>query len=187
MSEFIYIFRTFGKNNTALKFGYSKDEWSRLRTHEGSNPFLEIVYKAKLKNAFKIEQQFHSQHKAAKGLEFYPEELLTTMLDYLNQYDHIDCTDSTKPKSKLANLKITVDECKKDKTLLSKAYIKYPFLQEVIIKLGYEGIEKCGYQSTNIKRKLIQMSVVDKTDKVINSLKTRIPLNTFISASDLKQ
>lgn len=58
------------------------------------------------------------------------------------------------------------------------AFLKYPFLEEAITKLGFEEIAKCNYIITNVKAKLIK--TLDSTEdvKVIMALKNRL---SFIS------
>ena len=58
--EYIYIFRSYIKDGTLLKFGYTADIWSRLATYKSANPGIEIVYIAQLADAYKLEQAFQN-------------------------------------------------------------------------------------------------------------------------------
>jgi hypothetical protein len=68
------------------------------------------------------------------------------------------------------------------------AFKKYPFLQEAITKIGFEGIEDCNYIITNIKAKLINKLDKSEENKIILALKNRLQFNNgdFIKTSDLK-
>lgn len=106
--------------------------------------------------------------------------------ELIEETSEIDHVVKINPKP---NLKETVLEMQKgDSDVILAAYKKYPFLAEAVRTLGYEGIEKCNYQSTNIKRKLIQGSAIGQKSKVIQLLKTQSLLNegSFVSASTLK-
>jgi hypothetical protein len=71
------------------------------------------------------------------------------------------------------NFKETILEVQKgDSDVYLAACKKYTFLKEAIEKLGFSGIESCGYQTTNIKRKLVQMSNISEKSKILNMLKT---------------
>lgn len=71
---------------------------------------------------------------------------------------------------------------------LEAAYLKYPFLQEAITTIGFEGISDLKYVITSIKRKLISNGTVNAETKVYKILKTYgdITSGSFVAASTLK-
>lgn len=81
--EYIYILRSFTRENTLLKFGFTADIWDNLSQYKLSNSGIEIVYIAQLENAFELEQTFHKQHPAVSGNEWYDEDKLETMMSYI--------------------------------------------------------------------------------------------------------
>ena len=59
---------------------------------------------------------------------------------------------------------------------------KYPYLEEAIEKIGYDEIEKCNYNITNIKRKTINKLDISTTSKVAKHLKVKgLVVGDFIS------
>ena len=96
--EYLYILRSYSKDSSILKFGFTTDIWSRLAQYKSANPFIEIVYIAQLENAFELEQSFHKEHPATFGNEWYEETLLPTMMEFLNSINHIDYTEENKPE-----------------------------------------------------------------------------------------
>ena len=106
------------------------------------------------------------------------------LIEETSTLDHV-VTINPKP-----NLKETVLEMQKgDEDVIIAAYKKYPFLKDAIENLGYEGIEQCNYQSTNIKRKLIQSLSIGQKNKIIQLLKTHSSLQegAFVSTNNLKK
>ena len=81
--EYIYILRSFTREKTLLKFGYTADIWNSLSQYKSSNLGIEIVYIAQLENALEIEQAFHKQNQSAHGNEWYDEDKLETMMGYI--------------------------------------------------------------------------------------------------------
>ena len=150
--EYIYIFRSYIKDGTLLKFGYTADIWSRLATYKSANPGIEIVYIAQLADAYKLEQTFHKENPAIAGNEWYDETLLPIMIDYLNSVPHIDYTDEDKPIPK-STFKEIVERCRQDDIeYLNWACSKYDFLEKAVQYLGYDRIEKLQYNSNLIKK-----------------------------------
>lgn len=95
--EYLYILRSYSKDSSILKFGYTTDIWMRLAQYKSANPFIEIVYIAQLENAFKLEQDFHKNNVSTFGNEWYDEALFPTMMNYLNSINHINYTEENKP------------------------------------------------------------------------------------------
>ena len=81
--EYIYILRSFTREKTLLKFGYTADIWNSLSQYKSSNLGIEIVYIAQLENALEIEQAFHKQNQSAHGNEWYDEDKLETMMNHI--------------------------------------------------------------------------------------------------------
>ena len=65
--EYLYILRSYSKDSSILKFGFTTDIWSRLSQYKSANPFIEIVYIAQLENAFELEQNFHKNNTSTFG------------------------------------------------------------------------------------------------------------------------
>lgn len=85
--------------------------------------------------------------------------------------------------------KETVIECQKgDEDFILAAYKQFPFLQEAITKIGYEGIQECKYSTTNIKNKIIRLSSGSERQKIAQSLKnsSHIYEGGFIETNTLK-
>ena len=75
-------------------------------------------------------------------------------------------------------------------SILSAAFTRYPFLQEAIEKLGFNGIEETGYVITNIKRKLVNADLSTSLNvKIMKRLKleSAIRKGEFVASSKLKE
>ncbi len=94
--EYIYILRSYGKSASHIKVGYTSEIWDRMRAYKSCNPHIEVVYIAKIDNAFEIEQKFHSEHKSTFGNEWYEEDYLEIIMNYLNEKEHEDVTNINK-------------------------------------------------------------------------------------------
>lgn len=73
--------------------------------------------------------------------------------------------------------------------ILEAATMKYPFLNDAINILGFDGIRECGYIITNVKAKLISNSDKGVENKIYSMLKNKRALSTgdFIESSKLKE
>ena len=91
--EYIYILRSFTREKTLLKFGYTADIWNSLSQYKSSNLGIEIVYIAQLENALEIEQAFHKQNQSAHGNEWYDEDKLETMMNHIKNVFNEDKSD----------------------------------------------------------------------------------------------
>jgi hypothetical protein len=69
------------------------------------------------------------------------------------------------------------------------ACIKYPFLNDAINLLGFEGIKNCNYVVTNIKARLIGNSDSGLENKVFKLLKNKLNLTSgdFIASAKVKE
>lgn len=178
--EYIYIFRSYTKDISLLKFGYTSDIWLRLSQYRTANPGIEIVYIAQLSNAFELEQIFHKQHSSVHGNEWYSEDKLVAMMDYLNSITHTKYNYEPKVTIKLT-LKDVVEEYQKgDSDYVAWAIEKYDFLEDAIQYLGYDKIKEYDYSQTRIKRALLAFS--DRSKEVtIKSLLEEYGLTTGVS------
>ncbi len=86
-------------------------------------------------------------------------------------------------------LKETIELLKDNPKLEQWAFGKYEFLEDAIKLLGYEAIEKCGYNGTNIKRKLNQLAQIPEKEKIYKEVNSQAKLQEglFISAADAKK
>ena len=178
--EYIYIFRSYTKDISLLKFGYTSDIWLRLSQYRTANPGIEIVYIAQLPNAFELEQIFHKQHSSVHGNEWYSEDKLVAMMDYLNSITHTEYNYEPKVTIKLT-LKDVVEEYQKgDSDYIAWAKEKYDFLEDAVQYLGYDKIAEYEYSQTRIKRALLAFS--DRGREVtIKSLLEEYGLTTGVS------
>ena len=184
--EYIYIFRSYIKDGTLLKFGYTADIWSRLAGYKSANPGIEIVYIAQLADAYKLEQAFHKENPAIAGNEWYDETLLPIMIDYLNSVPHIDYTNEDKPIPK-STFKEIVERCRQnDIEYLNWACSKYDFLEKAVQCLGYDRIEKLQYNSNLIKKALVQFSDTDGVKEMLD-VDWNVQKGMFISNDILKE
>lgn len=74
--------------------------------------------------------------------------------------------------------------------ILSAAFARYPFLQEAIERLGFDGIEEAGYVITNIKRKLVNADLRTSLNvKIMKRLKleSAIRKGEFVASNKLKE
>ncbi len=190
--EYLYIFRSYTKEGTLLKFGYTSDIWARLSQYKSANPGIEIVYIAQLENALELEQAFHKENPSAWGNEWYAEDNLETIMDYLNNIPHIDYTDETRPGNKTDKItfKDVVIECKKGNAeYLALAFDRYDYLEEAIAKIGYKGIEDSKYSVSGVKRKIIRLSTNDDKERIYQYIldNSLIYENNFYEANILKK
>jgi len=187
--EYIYLIRIYGKDKSLVKLGYTTHIKSRLSQYLYANPLYEIIQTYKVKNAFQFEQDFHSKYPATFGKEWYEESLLPTMIEEIESQIHEVYDLTPAPKINL-NLKTTVEECKKgDTEYLAWAYSRYDFLEEAILKLGYEGIEKCNYGATSIRRKINNLSTTDDRDMIYQYIinNNLISENSFYNFQTIKK
>ena len=185
--EYIYLIRTYGKDKSLVKLGYSSDVKSRLSQYLYANPLYEVLQVYTVENAFQFEQDFHSKYPASFGNEWYEESLLSIMIKEIESQIH-EIYDLT-PAPKIT-FKDVVIECKKgNREYIASAFEKYDFLEEAIQCLGYESINQCGYNITNVKRKLMQYSPVIQRIEIATLLKTHdtIQEGAFVSSNNLKK
>lgn len=72
--------------------------------------------------------------------------------------------------------------------LFKEYLVKYPFLEDAIVKLGFEGIEKANYIITNVKKALISRLNVSDEAKVVKRLKltNKFSNGVFIPSKEAK-
>lgn len=189
--EFIYIFRSYSKDSSLLKFGFTTDIWARFAGYKSSNPSIEVVYIAQLENAYEVEQTFHKKYPAVSGNEWYEEYLLETMMDYLKSISHTEYIFGSKPdkvrlykkSNKFENIVIGLQNNTVD---IDIAYTKYPFLEDAINLLGFEQIQQMNYNQTNIKIKLLKQLYIPNNENIKKLLKSHINIGEFISTPAIK-
>lgn len=76
----LYIIRTFGRDTSLLKFGYSSNIEGRLEQYIGHNPLIEVVGTYYREDAKEFENLFHSHNKAEERREYYSEDMLETIV-----------------------------------------------------------------------------------------------------------
>ena len=189
--KFIYIFRSYSKDSSLLKFGFTSDIWARFAQYKSSNPSIEIVYIAELENALELEQAFHKKHLAVSGNEWYEEYLLSVMMDYLNSVPHAEYIFGSKPDKispckKSNKFEIMVIALQNKTVDADIAYTKYPFLEDAINLLGFEQIQQMNYNQTNIKIKLLKQLYIPNNENIKKLLKSHINIGEFISTPAIK-
>lgn len=80
----LYIIRAYGKNTTLIKFGYSSNILGRLAQYYSANPLCELVATYYREDAESFELGVHKLIKSDIGREWYDENKLDTILDYIN-------------------------------------------------------------------------------------------------------
>lgn len=187
--QYIYLLRTYGKDKTLVKLGYSSNVYSRLSQYISDNPLIEVIQFYIGENAYEFEQDFHSKHPAVSGNEWYEESLLDTMVKEIesNGFTKVGLV---KESIKQDNFQDTIIKLESNQIELTQDLIdKYPFLEEAINSISLKGIKKLNYSITNTKRQLIQLSVIKNRKLLIDHFKENqtFNLNKFYSASEIKQ
>lgn len=143
--KFLYLLKSYTKDNPILKLGYTSNIESRLNQYRSNNPGIEIIYVAQLNNAYKVEQLFHKNNVSIYGNEWYDISMLDTILNHIKSYPHVIY-------NKDNNFKYIVESCKlSDEIYRNWAYNKFPFLKESINNLGYNKIKYLNYDIAKIK------------------------------------
>ena len=186
--EYIYILRSFTRENTLLKFGFTADIWARLGQYKTSKPGIEIVYIAQLEDAFALEQAFHRENSSFCGNEWYTEDILPIMMSYLSTLSHIDYTCETKPVNKITFQEV-VEKCQEgDEDYIAWAYNKYDFLQDALQHIGYEKIKALEYHVGNVKKLTSKYNHKPYNEEIKSCVDTYkdIAIGLFISSKRLK-
>ena len=76
----IYIIRSYSKDGSIIKLGYSSNIKRRLRQYCYHNPFVETVGEYFREDAIAFERYIHNKYKAAILNEWYDESLLPTLI-----------------------------------------------------------------------------------------------------------
>lgn len=92
MKEYIYIFRTFGKDASLIKIGYSSKVNERLYNYLSHNPLLEIILIISIEDAKEFESQFHTKHKSFLRKEWYGEDILPVIYKAIDDWGNIKNT-----------------------------------------------------------------------------------------------
>ena len=185
--EYIYLIRTYGKDKSLVKLGYSSDVKSRLSQYLYANPLYEVLQVYTVENAFQFEQDFHSKYPASFGNEWYEESLLSIMIKEIESQIH-EIYDLT-PAPKIT-FKDVVIECKKgNREYIASAFEKYDFLEEALNKIGYEGIENSNYAVSSVKNKIIRLSTNNDRERIYQHIidNNLISEDNFYEANFLKK
>ena len=190
--EYLYVLRSYLKDSSLLKFGFSTDIWARLAQYKSANPGIEIVYIAQLENALELEQAFHKKNPSVCGNEWYNEDMLSVIMDYLNSITHIDYTNETRPNKLAADIlsfqKVVIECQKQDTDYLIWAYNKYDFLKDALQYLGFEKIEAMNFHMGNVKKLTSKFNHKSHNEKIKSCLSTykEIGIGLFVSSKRLK-
>ena len=164
------------------------------------------MYKVQIDDAFIREQEFHKLHKATVGLEWYEEDFLPNMLDYLNQYNHVDCTNNNKPIRKLKPPKYEqygqgfrqilkeycdlVDEKIKDSCYTNQERAEHllllePKIKEYVDKLGTAKIRALGYNMSSMKQSIYQ-SLPEVQRAIVIEIESNFNKNVVYTSKEIK-
>lgn len=199
IEEYLYLLKTYGKDNSLLKFGYTSDIWKRLSQYKSSNPHIEVLYIAKLENAYLLEQEFHNNNNSISGNEWYDENMYDSIISFIKKNKHKDCTNDIKIKKIRTTKYQDYDSFKSilkeycnlvdnnhDEEKLKKLELLEPSIKEIVNKLGTEQVRTSNY----IKKNLNEM-VFTKTDEFKNvvkySLLEKFNLNQVYTSAEIKQ
>jgi hypothetical protein len=86
--EYIYIIKSYGKNKEIFKLGYSNSIINRISSYSSTSPYNELLHLFELPNAYTIEQQIHNQFKADLKREWYFEDTILKIIQYLKNYNY---------------------------------------------------------------------------------------------------
>ncbi len=185
--QYIYLLRSYGKDKTLVKLGYTSNIKARLNQYSCANPLYEIIQIYLVENALQFEQTFHSKYTASLRDEWYEEDILPIMIEEIESQN---CEIYILTPVTKFTFKEVVEEMKKgDEKFIKWAYNKYDFLKEAITHLGYEKIEKLQYNSNLIKKTLLQFSNIGYEEKIRKMLDMdwHIQKGVFVSSENLKE
>jgi hypothetical protein len=81
----LYLLQSDSNSETLLKFGYSANINSRLKTYYRHNPKIKIVKTFYREDAFSFESLLHSKFKAVYGNEWYPIHYKDDILKFIEE------------------------------------------------------------------------------------------------------
>ena len=200
MEDNIYMLRVYGKNESLIKVGYSSKIENRIEMYKAHNPLCEVVKTFYIEEGEIFEKKFHSLYPSELKNEWYKEELLDEILDFIeNQSKMNNVGEDFIKESTFKNFKgycLAVKdimennkESELDKYIIDKAFIKYSFLKRAIEILGFDGIMLTNYNTAKIKDKLLRRSDIGLEAKIIKALDDRFkPVNgDFYKSVELKE
>nr|WP_320020898.1 GIY-YIG nuclease family protein [uncultured Draconibacterium sp.] len=82
----LFIIRSYGRDTSIIKIGYTDNLHNKLRTFLYNNPFLEVLFTCFKPDAKKIEKAFHKSHKSTFGSTWYDEILYSEMLVFIEDF-----------------------------------------------------------------------------------------------------
>ena len=86
MNHNIYIIRSYGRNESIIKVGYSANIEKRLSAYKEHNPYVEIVSTFYIDDGLTFEKTLHQKFKSVYKYEWYNEDQLNDIIDYINNY-----------------------------------------------------------------------------------------------------
>lgn len=142
------------------------------------------LYQFKItRNIYSLRVNLHNEYKKhGFEVENFDIDLTYEQLNEMSKGETIGFKDIVeKLESEYAEYKLQTE-------FETEAYAKYPFLQEAIRVLGFEGIKQSKYKISNIKDKLIVRSDSGMETKIIKALNNRFkPVNgDFYPTSKIK-
>lgn len=81
----LYLIKSYGKENSLIKLGYSNNMEKRLIAYYHHNPLFELIDTCYLEKGLDWESDFHKSHKSALMNEWYGEEYKDIILDSLRK------------------------------------------------------------------------------------------------------
>lgn len=87
MEDNIYILRTFGRNGSIIKVGFSTSMEKRLKAYYGANPLVEVILTTYKENGLACEKALHSNFKSAIMNEWYNEDLLLDLIRFIENFE----------------------------------------------------------------------------------------------------
>ena len=194
----IYILRSYTKDGSVIKVGYSSRIKRRINTYKDHNPSVEVVATYYRENGHLYELALHTTFEACWKREWYSEEQLTEIIKWIeaNKVAPIEVTALKPFRAAVEEIKQFYSVCKTNtytqtqQTLIDATFKKYSFLERALYTLGFEGVKNLNYVQTNIKRKLIRKVDTDSTaNKVYKMLKLHSDMSAgnFVSNKVLKE
>ena len=98
----LYIVRVYNKETSLIKFGYSSTILNRLVSYYNANPLTELVGTYYREDALDFELYVHKMIQSAKRREWYDEDKLEEILNYINNEAVVDSSKPDMPYQKRA-------------------------------------------------------------------------------------
>lgn len=208
MKHNIYILRTYLKEGTLIKVGYASDIDKRFAQYQSHNPSVELIYTFYKQDGILFEQTLHDNFKASYKREWYSEEDLPKILEWIDNTTQI--TQKTIKLSKREKTKLTpLDKVrlglKANFAMLCEQYFELknkntianrleardiellkPLIKEAYEVLGEDKMKKIGLKANEIENELITQNALKSADwKIVKLLDLRI--GEWTSLVDVKE